>query len=238
MEMTQLSPPPLCIIQARLDSTRLPRKMLLPLAGETLIARAWRIACQTFGAENCVVAIPGRDNNSDLGHELRRIGARVFSANCADDDVLGRFHACAHTYRWQLDSVIVRYTPDDPFKSPEMMRRVIDGERLPVELGAEAFYLYELDDAHERNLQPHLREHITNALFQYPPPPAPPGVWTIDTQADYEAACASVAATRGTVRLNEWHEAKAIPLPDEPQSSPSNRRRKHGTQDKPGAVKA
>src|SRR5690242_10612729 len=40
--------PPLCIIQARLDSTRLERKMLLTLNGETLIARAWRIACEAF----------------------------------------------------------------------------------------------------------------------------------------------------------------------------------------------
>lgn len=205
-----LIPPPLCIIQARLDSTRLPRKMLLKLGNDTLIARAWRIACVTFGEDHCVVAIPGRDTHSDLGKELRRIGARTFSANCADDDVLSRFHACAHTYRWQLDSVIVRYTPDDPFKSPEAMKRVVDGERLPVELGCEAFYLYELDDAHEGGRQE--REHLTRALFQYDPPPCPPGAWTVDTPTDYEAAKARV-------------EREAAARPQIPK-----RRKQHGTE--------
>ena len=205
MEMIPLV---LCIIQARLDSSRLPRKMLLPLNGETLIARAWRIACETFGADHCVVAIPGRDTKSDLGAELQRIGARVFSANCADHDVLSRFHACAHTFRWQPDSIIVRYTPDDPFKSPDLMQRVVNGERLPVELGAEAFYLYELDDAHENSRQE--REHLTTALFQYPPPPAPDGVWTIDTEADYIDACVrvereSVTATHPTTTKRRKH---------------------------------
>ena len=210
----EMNPLVLCIIQARLDSTRLPRKMLLPLGGETLIARAWRIACETFGADHCVVAIPGRDMNSDLGKELQRIGARVFSASCADDDVLTRFHACAHTYRWQLDSVIVRYTPDDPFKSPEAMQRVVNGERLPVELGCEAFYLYDLDDAHEASRQE--REHLTRALFQYPPPPCPSGVWTIDTPADYEAA---------RQRVEQEHEKASASHPQTP-----TRRKHHGAE--------
>jgi spore coat polysaccharide biosynthesis protein SpsF (cytidylyltransferase family) len=181
--------PPLCIIQARYHSTRLPGKMLLTLGGETLIARAWRIACEAFGAENCVVAFPMTDAASPLGDELRRIGVNAFPFVGDEDDVLSRFYFCAHTLRWHPDSVIVRYTPDDPFKSVDGLRRVARGERGPVEQGGEAFTLAMLDEANNRDVA---REHITHALFTTPPPDTPPGVWTIDTQADYDAAKAMI----------------------------------------------
>jgi spore coat polysaccharide biosynthesis protein SpsF (cytidylyltransferase family) len=195
--------PVLCIIQARYHSTRMPAKMLCtlddPVHGtETLIARAWRLAGEAFGADNCVVAIPVADREGSLGEELSRIGATICAVYGPENDVLGRFHCCAHQYRWHPDSVIVRWTPDDPFKDPAMCRRVASGERLPVELGAEAFTLGMLDRAHanapewghDKPLTQKYREHIGQhpALFPAPPPPCPPGVWTIDTPADLEAA--------------------------------------------------
>ena len=139
---------PLCIIQARLESTRLPRKMLLPLGGETIIARGWRLACEAFGKENCVVAIPATEGNLPLYHEVVRIGATYFQFHGDERDVMERFHRCAHWYRWRPDNVIFRWTPDDFRKAPEMCRRVAVGERLPVEQGGEAFTLAMLDEAH------------------------------------------------------------------------------------------
>jgi spore coat polysaccharide biosynthesis protein SpsF (cytidylyltransferase family) len=188
--------PPLCIIQARYNSTRLPGKMLLTLPGdggsETLVARAWRLACEAFGRQHCVVAIPRNDIGSPLGDELARIGASVFAWAGQEENVLSRFYACAHKYRWHPDSVLVRWTPDDPFKVPMQCRRVANGERLPVELGAEAFTLEMLDAAMRGpgdRPMPDWREHITYAIFP-PPPPIPQSseVWTVDTQEDYDAA--------------------------------------------------
>lgn len=187
--------PPLCIIQARYHSTRLPGKMLLTLGGETLIARACKRARFVFGPEHCVVAIPATDSDGPLGDELRRLSANVFAWNGDESDVLTRFWACAHTYRWHPDSVIVRYTPDDHRKDVGSLRRVADGERLPVEQGGEAFTLAMLDEANNDYCRvPRARpcEHITYALFKAAPPAAPPGIWTIDTQADYDAAKAIV----------------------------------------------
>jgi len=181
---------PLCIIQARYNSTRLAGKMLLKLGDDTLIKWAVRRARLGF-ADNVVVAIPAKDSDGLLGDELRRIGAKVFAYRGPETDVLGRFWECAHLYRWHPDSVIVRWTPDDPFKDLVAVMRVVDGERLPVEQGAEAFTLAMLDAAQASTPfdSPH-REHITHAIFPTPPPRPPVGeVWTIDTQADYEAAC-------------------------------------------------
>jgi spore coat polysaccharide biosynthesis protein SpsF (cytidylyltransferase family) len=176
----------------------MPGKMLRTLPGpdgaeETLIARGWRIACDAFGREHCVVAIPASDGACPLGAELARIRATVFSWDGPEDDVLSRFYHCAHRYRWHPDSVIVRYTPDDPFKSVDGLRRVAAGERLPVEIGGEAFTLAMLDAAHTVAQFTAEREHITHAIFPTLPPPPPPGGWTIDTEADLDAARARLA---------------------------------------------
>ena len=183
--------------------------MLIELGGETLIARAWRTACEAFGAENCVVAIPASDENGPLSEHLISIDASVDGFRGDENDVLGRFHGVAHFHRWHPDTVIVRYTPDDPFKSVEALRRVAGGERFPVELGGEAFTLAMLDAAQEREtlhlkgwqwtslgvvpINPN-REHITDALFPFRSPTLKGAGWTIDTPADYEAAKARVAA--------------------------------------------
>lgn len=194
--------PPLAIVQARMGSTRLKNKMLLEVGGRTLIRRAWDASVEAFGAENVVFAIPATEDNDALFRECVSFGPAYIHENEAylptqvsrwegpEQDVLGRFWHCAHRYRWHPDSVIVRITPDDFRKDPAMMKRVAAGERLPVEQGAEAFTLAMLDEARGGTLFgcSHQREHITNAIFATPPPPAPPGIWSIDTQADLDAA--------------------------------------------------
>jgi len=188
--------PPLCIIQARYASVRLPGKMCMMLGDETLAARSWRIACAAFGKANSVVAIPARDEDGPLGEELRRIGATIFAYLGDESDVLGRFRACAWQYRWHPDSIIVRYTADDPFKDLRALHRVACGERLPVEIGGEAFTLGKLEETWQRLSRvadSYLHEHLTNALFATDPPPCPPGAWTIDTLDQLNAARVKLA---------------------------------------------
>lgn len=190
-----MSIPPLAIVQMRMGSTRLPGKMLLPLAGKPLWWHAWNAACDAVGQKNAIAAMPASEENDELAESCRRRGAIVFRWDGPENDVLGRFHACAHLYRWHPDTVIVRITPDDPRKEWESIRGVIGGSRLPVEIGGEAFTLAMLDEACEvteawlmdRDNDFGPREHITNALFDVSPPPAPPGIWTVDTPEDYEA---------------------------------------------------
>lgn len=187
----------MCIIAARSQSTRLERKMLRLIGGETLLERGHRLACEAFGKENVVIAM--MHNDLTLFREAVRIGAQIFEYHGEERDVLGRFHAAAHRYRWHPQSVLHRWTCDDPFKSVEACRRVAAGERLPVELGGEAFTLAMLDDAHMIWNAPECREHITHALFpNSPPPPCPPGDWwTIDTPEQLAAARAKLAEMEG-----------------------------------------
>lgn len=190
MGVAVLTPPPLAIVQARMGSTRLPGKMLLDLGGKPLVWWAWSAAVEAFGAEHVVCAIPASAENDELAAVLATFPANVFRWDGPEADVLGRFSACANTYRWHPHSVIVRITPDDWRKDPAMLRRVAAGERMPVEQGGEAFLLAELWEADEITEDPCEREHITWAFWSEnsPPPPCPPGVWTIDTAEDLEAA--------------------------------------------------
>ena len=193
----------LCIVQARLKSTRIENKMLLKLGGETLIARAWRVACEAFGAECCVVAIPTGDWNGPLGEELRRIGASVYLCNKDENDVVWRFYmACID---WMMRTCVkdtplcVRYTPDDYRKSAEALRQTADGHVLPIEIGGEAFSFRDLLTA--QITAKGEREHVTYAIagarrllgevpIRHPAPPNDGLPWTIDTPEQYAAACA------------------------------------------------
>lgn len=185
---------PLAIVQARLGSTRLPRKVLLDIAGKPLIRHVWEQTCLAVGDVNTVCAIPAGEENRELFEYLTELGAMVYAWDGDENDVLGRFYHCAHHYRWHPDTLILRVTPDDPYKTATAMQQVLAGVRLPVEIGGEAFTLGALTLAWQRtairdgsgNHEP--VEHLTHTLFDTPPPPAPPGrTWTIDTPADLEA---------------------------------------------------
>lgn len=203
-----MNTPPLCIIQARYHSVRFPGKMIATLGGETLIERAHRLAVDAFGTRNVVVAIPSTDDDTPLRAELDRIGATVFSWFGDETDVLGRFYHCAGRYRWNPQSVIARWTPDDPFKEPDLCQRVAAGERFPVEQSCEAFTMATLARAqHTTALEDPAREHlgIHRVLIPFAPPPCPDGAWTIDTAEDL-AACEQALAADDHHTAQLWAE--------------------------------
>ncbi len=165
---------PLCVVQARMGSARLEGKMMLPFNGHPLIYHAWRRSIEAFGEANVVVAMPASKENDVLAEYCERITAQVFRWAGPESDVLGRLHACAHSLRWHPETVIVRVTPDDPFKVTELMKRVVfHGERHPVELSCEAVTLEYLNILHNGINDLDLREHLTRVFSPVPPPPAP-----------------------------------------------------------------
>lgn len=129
---------PLCIIQARVASTRLPEKMLLPLGGHAVLWWAWDTACRFLPPGRVVIACPLAD--------VRALRVAVpladFYGHAGNDhDVLERFVACAHLYG---ASDIYRVTPDD----------------IPIDLTREHCTLAQLDHWHATVTDPHVREHI------------------------------------------------------------------------------
>ena len=191
-----MTPPPLAIVQARMGSTRFPGKMIAPLGGRPLIWHAWRRSIEAFGEANVVVAMPNSAENDVLAEMVGNFAAtaQVFRWDGPESDVLGRFFTCAHTFRWHPQSVICRVTPDDPFKDAALMLRVSMGERHPVEMSCEAVTLEYLNLLHSEITDLDAREHLTHILSPLPPPPCPPGVWTVDTEEDLKAIKAKMEA--------------------------------------------
>jgi spore coat polysaccharide biosynthesis protein SpsF (cytidylyltransferase family) len=176
----------LAIIQARWHATRLPGKVLLPLAGVPLLAHVWRRTVAAFGEDSVVIATTHHGDAPILGLAAR-LGARVFSWAGAEDDLLGRFLAAA---AWHgEDESVVRVTADDPFKDPLLMRYAGVGLLFPVEVSAEHFTLADLREA-ESWAPASAREHLS---YLHPTVPVvlPHGWrWTVDTAEDYAFAAA------------------------------------------------
>jgi spore coat polysaccharide biosynthesis protein SpsF len=179
-----MTPPPLAIVTARMRSSRLPGKVLAECAGRPLIAWATDAAIAAFGRANVVIATTADPENAPIVAWAKAANMAVFAWDGPEADVLGRFAACAETYRWHPESIVIRVTPDDPRKRPDALRRVADGVREPVELGGEAITLDRLRDLNavlSRVDDAVLREHLSYAFFRHPAPSAPDGLWTVDT---------------------------------------------------------
>jgi spore coat polysaccharide biosynthesis protein SpsF len=196
----------LAIIQARMGSKRLPGKVLLPIGGVPLIEIAWKKACEAFGEENVVVAMPHEgDDSLPLENFLRVMGAPHILFTGDPNDVLSRFYGMAVIKSAKPDTVIVRVTPDDHRKHYLAMRQVASGvQGIPVEIGGEAFTFAQLKEWHETVTDPFLREHIGHLITPDPVSPPDDGLpWSIDTAEDLARANASprIPAFTGEIRV-------------------------------------
>lgn len=84
------------IIQARRGSRRLPGKMLEPIQGVTLLGHVLARAGRIRGLADLVVATSTRAGDDAIAEEARGHGVAVFRGD--EDDVLGRYVACARTF--------------------------------------------------------------------------------------------------------------------------------------------
>ncbi len=108
-------------MQARVSSTRLPRKVLAPVGRVSLIER---LLSQLRGARSLsqvVVATSSDPSDDELAERLSALGYSVFRGSL--DDVLARFGAAAREY--QAD-VVVRLTGDCPLHTPDTVDEVVE----------------------------------------------------------------------------------------------------------------
>ncbi len=202
------------IIQARLGSTRLPRKVLLPLAGKTLIE--WVVdRCLETGFLT-VLAVP-EGEGQEYKDVLKQRCCPVFEGH--PTDVLDRYYEAAKAFK--IDP-IVRITGDCPLVDSNMIKAMVkeftlSGEitgcgylsnchpirTVPKGMDIEIFDFSNLEFAAEwekHSVPFEFREHVTKYFYERKPeicktysPPFPDS-WTtcIDTQEDYERVKAIV----------------------------------------------
>ena len=115
------------IIQARVQSRRLPGKVLLSLpygSGISIIENIIRRISVVSGIDAVIIATSDRPENDDVVSVARAAGAEVFRGS--EDDVLDRFHKAA-----VLHGVadIVRLTADNPFVDPVMLDACLKAQK-------------------------------------------------------------------------------------------------------------
>lgn len=190
------------IVQARMGSTRLPGKVLLPLAGRTVLAHVLERCAAIPGIDVvCCATVAGADGDP-VAQEAERCGAVVFRGS--EIDVLDRYYQAAHCLH---ADVVMRVTSDCPLIDPalcgQVLQRLSDGADYacnnlppswPVGLDCEAFAFAWLERAAQEARRPSEREHVTPYLRNHPNVRivnvAGPGGrcvehrWTLDTAAD------------------------------------------------------
>jgi spore coat polysaccharide biosynthesis protein SpsF (cytidylyltransferase family) len=158
------------IVQARMASTRLPGKVLLPLAGKPIL---WHVVSRVGTSrliKKVVVATTDRKEDDAICDFCRKNGIDFFRGS--EDDVLDRFYRAAKKFRF---NAVVRVTADCPLHDPVVIDRVI-GEyakggydyvtnanppTYPDGLDVEVFSFAALERAWKEARLKSEREHVT-----------------------------------------------------------------------------
>jgi spore coat polysaccharide biosynthesis protein SpsF len=196
------------VLQARMDSSRLPGKSLLPLGGKPLIFRVME-ALNRVPAELRVLACP-EDSAANFAPWAAEAGFTLFTG--PKDDVLRRYCLALREYNIQH---LIRATGDNPFIFADAAA-TINAEAialgadyagyggLPIGAGVESVSAEALFRTEAETAAPFDKEHVCPYLYTHPElfllhrPLAPPQ-WqggsalqplrlTVDTAEDYERA--------------------------------------------------
>ncbi len=171
-------PPVRFLMQARVSSTRLPGKALLPVAGLPAVVLAARRAARA-GAD-LVVATSAEASDDGLAQVLSAAGLRVHRGPL--DDVLARFVGASADL--PDEAVIVRLTADNLFPDAGFIEGIVaalidsgldyvgtssPSDGLPYGLSAEAFRLSALREAAEQAVETLDRSDVTPWIVRNQP---------------------------------------------------------------------
>jgi len=112
----------LCIIQARMASTRLPGKILKEIAGVPLLEYLVKRLGQAKKIDKIIIATGEGESNDKMESLCQKINIDCFRGS--ENDVLDRYYQCSLKYPDYKN--IVRITGDCPLIDPEVVDQVID----------------------------------------------------------------------------------------------------------------
>lgn len=171
----------LALIQARLGSSRLPGKSLLPLPltatddENTILGHVVSRARRATLVQQVLVATTTQPLDDPLAALATRLGAGVFRGD--EQDVLGRFAgALAQADHFQT---LVRLTADNPALDPAFIDAAVAHHLatkadytytngLPLGTNIEVISAAALQKAHREATAPDEREHVTPYLRRHP----------------------------------------------------------------------
>lgn len=166
----------ICVVQARMGSTRLPGKVVADLGGRPLLAfMLGRLG--DLPVDALVVATSDLDRDDTVAEVADAAGAAVVRG--PEADVLGRFGSVLDRFPAET---VVRLTADCPFADPEIVTAVLDHHRdhgddytsnvaprtYPIGLDVEVAAATALRDAIREATDPAEREHVMPFLYRRP----------------------------------------------------------------------
>lgn len=163
------------IIQARITSNRLPAKVMLNLAGKTILERVVDRVKLSDVINDIWIATSNLPQDNLIENLSHKIGIKSFRGNL--NNVLDRFY---ETMKISKADVIVRITADNPLTEPrlinEAVRYLINNkvdyvrfENIPIGSGVEVFtHQSFIKVAEAGDLTPHNIEHVTSYYYQHP----------------------------------------------------------------------
>ena len=107
------------IVQARLNSKRLPSKVLLKIGNKRIIDLLYDRIKSVKTINDIIFAIPNNNLNKNLFKYLKNRGLKVFLGS--DKDVLDRYFKAAKKYN---ADTIIRITADCPFADPKLIQEM------------------------------------------------------------------------------------------------------------------
>lgn len=204
------------VIQARMSSSRLPGKVVMPLAGRPLLAfMVERVRCAKT-VDDIIVATSTDPSDDALAEMLSVQGITCWRGSL--DNVLSRFHDAAIS---QSADIVLRLTGDCPLIEPQLIdacAQMLAGKAVdyvsnvepatfPDGLDVEAITMTALAVAEKNATLGSEREHVTTFIRSYPDRFTRASVtsaidlsalrWTVDYAEDLEAVRNMVNAIPG-----------------------------------------
>jgi len=167
----------IAILQARISSSRLPGKVLMPLLGKPMLERQLERNHRSRNIDSLIVATSTDPSDDPIAEFCREANVAVYRGSL--DDVLDRYYQAASGAK---ADVVVRLTADCPLADPgvldQLVRFHLDGgydyssntiERtFPKGVDAEIFGFDVLQTAWNEARLPSHREHVTPFMIENP----------------------------------------------------------------------
>ncbi|HYX27453.1 MAG TPA: glycosyltransferase family protein [Pyrinomonadaceae bacterium] len=168
------------ILQARMGSTRLPGKSLLPLAGQPLVSRVIERVKRSKLVDQFVLATTGKPEDDPLSALASQAGIASFRGS--ENDLVDRYYQAAKKFSADL---IVRVPADNPVPEAAEIDRIIKyhiesqndfssnypdvfDNGYPDGIGAEVFGFAALHKVWETSNDPRNREHPHTNFYEHP----------------------------------------------------------------------
>ncbi|WP_249348503.1 glycosyltransferase family protein [Pseudoalteromonas citrea] len=165
------------IIQARMTSTRLPAKIMLPLCEKPVL----QVMIERLSKwhDQIIVATTNDGTEKPIIDLCKKLDIRVFRGDT--DDVLGRYYKAATFYGATKNTTIVRLTSDCPLIDQDLCTLVINKHEeqrfnmvnlgphsgFPRGLDCCAFSFKLLEETHKKATSLADREHVTLGMAKF-----------------------------------------------------------------------